>query len=121
MLAIVSPVAADSSQQQNSPLISGGYLVASALEERLSEITSGDLRHQLSRRELQCLTWASEGKTAAETAIILGISDRTTRFYIESARNKLDAVNITQAVTKALRNGIIPNIETGIEKLDLFE
>lgn len=52
----------------------------------------------LSPRELTCLGWAAIGKTKAETAQMLGITEKTVRFYLEEAREKLGAANITHAV-----------------------
>jgi DNA-binding CsgD family transcriptional regulator len=62
---------------------------------------------KLSPREIDCLRWAGLGKTAAEIAQILGIGVRTTRFYLENARYKLGAINVTNAVAKAISLNII--------------
>ena len=62
---------------------------------------------KLSPREVDCLRWAGLGKTAAEIAQILGIGTRTTRFYLETARYKLGAINVTNAVAKAISLNII--------------
>jgi LuxR family transcriptional regulator, activator of conjugal transfer of Ti plasmids len=61
----------------------------------------------LSQREIQCLEWASRGKTTAEIARIVSISSRTVTFHLENARRKLDGSNITQAVAIALRCRLI--------------
>jgi len=61
----------------------------------------------LTRREKQCLYWASRGKTVQETALILGISHNTVRAYIESARRALDCYTIAQAVTKAIHFNLL--------------
>ena len=63
------------------------------------------VRSILTDRERQVLGWAALGKTAAETAMILGISKRTTDSYIYSAARKLDTVNGTQTVVEAIRRG----------------
>ena len=57
---------------------------------------------RLSAREIECLYWASCGKTSEETAIILGLSKRGVRFHIDNVLFKLNAVNIAQAVGKAV-------------------
>jgi DNA-binding CsgD family transcriptional regulator len=57
----------------------------------------------LTAREMDCLKWASEGKTSWETGEILGIRSTTVEFYIEQARVKLNAMNKVQAVAKAIR------------------
>jgi DNA-binding CsgD family transcriptional regulator len=56
----------------------------------------------LSRRERECLYWASRGKTFGEIGIILSLSERTVKFYLDIARHKLGATNITEAVAKAV-------------------
>lgn len=84
--------------------------------ERLNELIPADTNLGLTRREKQCLIWASQGKTAFETSVILGITERTARFYIESARKKLDAVNITQAVSIALQQGLLWDSEQDRQK-----
>jgi LuxR family quorum sensing-dependent transcriptional regulator len=61
----------------------------------------------LSPRELQCLQWASRGKTDAEIGVILGISARTARFHIENAKRKLGAATRVQAVAEAMRRHAI--------------
>jgi len=58
--------------------------------------------HELSPREREVLRWTAAGKTAGEIAAILGISARTVTFHITSALQKLDSVNKTQAVMKAM-------------------
>lgn len=62
---------------------------------------------KLAPREIECLKWKAAGKTDWETAMILGISEKTVRFYLDLARVKLDASNITHAVVKALNHNLI--------------
>lgn len=47
----------------------------------------------LTRREYACLGWLAKGKTQEEVAEILGISHRTVKAHIISARKKLNCVN----------------------------
>ena len=61
----------------------------------------------LSPRELECLQWIAEGKTAWECATILGLSQHTVRCYLESARYKLKAASNTHAVSIAHRGGLL--------------
>lgn len=61
----------------------------------------------LSERELECLKWVVEGKTAWETGLILGIEERTVTKHLQGCMSKLGAVNKIQAASKALRLGII--------------
>jgi DNA-binding CsgD family transcriptional regulator len=68
-----------------------------------------DAEHEIlvSARELDCLKWTAAGKTALEASIILGISERTVRFHLNAAREKLDCVTTTQAVAKAIVHQLI--------------
>jgi LuxR family transcriptional activator of conjugal transfer of Ti plasmids len=58
-------------------------------------------------READCLLWTARGKSAWETAVILGVSERTVNFHIENARRKLDAQSKTQAVVRAIMLNLI--------------
>lgn len=61
----------------------------------------------LTMREVECLRWCAEGKTFEEIAGILGISPRTVRYHLDSARRKLDCLNIVQTVVTALQRRLI--------------
>lgn len=61
----------------------------------------------LTERERECLVWTSSGKTSVEIARILGLSEHTVNHYLNNAARKLDAVNRTQAVALAIRQGFI--------------
>lgn len=62
---------------------------------------------QLTPREIECLRWASAGKTSYETAIIIGRSVETVRLHLKNAIRKLDASNRVQAVATAAQMGLI--------------
>jgi DNA-binding CsgD family transcriptional regulator len=61
----------------------------------------------ISARELDCLKWMAVGKTAWEASIILGITERTVRFHLNAAREKLGCTTTTQAVAKAVSQQLI--------------
>lgn len=61
----------------------------------------------LTDREIDCLTWTAAGKTSAEIAEILTLSEHTVNHYLNRATKKLDTVNRTQAVVKAMKTGLI--------------
>lgn len=61
----------------------------------------------VSARELDCLRWVAAGKSAWEASIILGISERTVRFHLNSAREKLNCTTTTQAVAKVVAQQLI--------------
>lgn len=64
-------------------------------------------RNILSARELEVVKWTAEGKTSFEIGGILGLSDHTINAYLANAIRKLDCVNRTQLVAKALRLKLI--------------
>ena len=61
----------------------------------------------LTRRECQCLGWCAEGKSYWETAVILGISERTVSFHMEAVRGKLHAGSNAHAVAIAAYAGLL--------------
>ncbi|WP_454746155.1 helix-turn-helix transcriptional regulator [Ciceribacter selenitireducens] len=63
---------------------------------------------RLTRRERQALYWAAAGKSYWETAVILGITERTVRYFMSNARRKLNVVSNTQAVAEAAWRGLLP-------------
>ncbi|MGO8911692.1 MAG: LuxR family transcriptional regulator [Bradyrhizobium sp.] len=64
-------------------------------------------RDVLSAREREVLRWVADGKTSWEVSVILKISERTVKFHLIQASRKLNAVNRTSAVAKALARGLI--------------
>lgn len=62
---------------------------------------------QLSRREIETLTWSARGKTSDEIAQIVGLTRRTVDFHIDSARTKLGVATRTEAVATAVAAGLI--------------
>jgi DNA-binding CsgD family transcriptional regulator len=62
---------------------------------------------ELSPREREALTLLSIGQSRAEVADSLKISENTLRAYIDSARHKLGAMNVTHAVALAMARGVI--------------
>jgi DNA-binding CsgD family transcriptional regulator len=82
----------------------GGYF-----HQHMLRIWGHDIERDMliSARELECLKWIAEGKTAWEAGVILGISERTVRFHLNAAREKLDCLTTTQAVAKAVAQQLI--------------
>lgn len=64
----------------------------------------------LTEREIDCMCWAAAGKTSWETAVILGISERTVNFHLRNACSKLQAPNRRAAVAVALHKGILTTL-----------
>ena len=81
-------------------------LMASYLFEAATrDITSHQQRvpaSTLSRRELQCLEFAAQGKSDWVVGKLLNISERTVHNHIENAKRRLGVVTRVQAVVHAL-------------------
>jgi len=60
----------------------------------------------LSRRQLECLSWAEAGKSARDTGQILGISQRTVEKHLEQACAVLGVRTRIQAVVRARQLGL---------------
>lgn len=72
-----------------------------------AEARAGEI---LSRREVECLQWLASGKTLFEAAKILGITERTLRFHVTNARERLGVSTTVQAIVMAaLVYGFDPN------------
>ncbi len=61
----------------------------------------------LTAREMEILKWISHGKTASEIALIVSVSEHTVNSHTATILKKLDVVNRTQMVAKAIREQII--------------
>jgi len=85
-------------------------VVGHAAIERLFALRDGKappVAHALTMRETQCLRYVAIGHSDAEIGQMLGISPRTVRFHVDSAKTKLGVSTRVQAVAKALRERII--------------
>lgn len=60
----------------------------------------------LSPREKEVLLWAGRGKSAWETAQLLGLSEATVKSYIRNACGRLGVKNKTHAVAICLTHGL---------------
>ncbi|MBX8487514.1 helix-turn-helix transcriptional regulator [Pseudomonas cichorii] len=57
---------------------------------------------RLTPRENEFLRWLSMGKTYREIGLIMNISERTVKFYAHQMTEKLECVNVKQAMMKAM-------------------
>jgi len=60
-------------------------------------------RHVLSKGERETLRWVAAGKSSWDISVILKVSEATVNWRIKKATEKLEAINRTQAVVKAIR------------------
>jgi two-component system NarL family response regulator len=72
-----------------------------------SRIAENLPRPDVSAREIQVLSLIATGARNKEIAFKLAISEATVNHHVKHILNKLNATDRTQAVTKALRRGII--------------
>lgn len=83
-----------------------GHVIYGRLEE-LRSAPQPRGKAMLSPREIEVMTWVAQGKSDAETAVILSMSERTARFHMANAKAKMNASTRVQAVTRALELGLI--------------
>lgn len=85
-------------------------LIAHYFNQKALELEQGrtpEHAKSLSPREVDALTFLAMGYGRGQVADMLSISEHTLRAYIESARFKLNAMNTTHAVARALSEGLI--------------
>jgi DNA-binding NarL/FixJ family response regulator len=84
-------------------------MAAASLLQRLQGQTTVTQRPEtLTPRELEVLRLLVEGLTNKAIAGRLGISDHTVKFHIGAILGKLGAASRTEAVTLAVRQGLVP-------------
>jgi LuxR family quorum-sensing system transcriptional regulator SolR len=62
---------------------------------------------ELSSRELEVLRWSCDGKTSADMAEIIGVSEATVNFHMRNACLKLGTPNKTAAAVRAALMGLL--------------
>jgi DNA-binding CsgD family transcriptional regulator len=96
-------------EQKKTAILREVRILADYLHSHVLRTNGHDANRELlvSARELDCLRWTAAGKSAWEASVILGISERTVRFHLNAAREKLDCTTTTQAVAKAISHRLI--------------
>lgn len=69
------------------------------------------LEHHITARQLECLAWVQQGKSASDIGGILGISGRTVEGHLLKVCDHLGVKTRLQAVLKALDLGLIAPAE----------
>jgi DNA-binding CsgD family transcriptional regulator len=85
----------------------GLTLLASMFFESMDRLRPTDTSLLLSKRELECLTWAAYGLTDKEIATELSCSYDTIRFHMKNTLRNLAAANRTHAVAIAIQAGLV--------------
>jgi DNA-binding NarL/FixJ family response regulator len=83
-------------------LTADGILVAGEPDEE-----PPDFHEPLTAREIEVLEALADGLSNRGIAARLGISDQTVKFHVASVMAKLGAANRTDAVRRAVREGLI--------------
>jgi DNA-binding CsgD family transcriptional regulator len=84
----------------------GAHALAAADRLLSPRISPSDLP-KLTKRELDVLSWTSQGKTAWEVSVILGMSEKTVNFHLGNAMRKLEVTSKHQAVLKCVAAGVL--------------
>lgn len=102
-----SDAAWDTFREERLPtlLLLAHYVNRKALEIERGEQTS--VVAPLSPRETDTLRMLALGKSRAQAAHEMTISEHTLRAYIENARMKLGALNTTHAIARAMSHGLL--------------
>lgn len=91
-------------------MVNEAHLFAHYYHQRMKQLVAArpaSSEFDLSPREREVLQWASEGKTAWETAQLLSVSESAVNLYAARAMTKLRARTKTQAVAIAVRSGVL--------------
>ncbi|WP_047984432.1 response regulator transcription factor [Ornithinibacillus californiensis] len=84
---------------------SAGEILAKFSNEREAKSPTDEVN--LSPREIEVLQLMAEGCSTTEAASSLNLSEYTVRDYVSAIMQKMDARNRTEAVARALREGMI--------------
>ncbi|MEX3009468.1 autoinducer binding domain-containing protein [Hoeflea sp. TYP-13] len=108
MFAVNADMTPKEWSQYRLDVIGDIQVLATYLHSARQELAQERLPTDLTARESEVLTWTAAGKSYWEISMILGISERTVRFFMTNARHKLGVVTNPQAVAQAVWRGIIP-------------
>jgi len=101
--SVVTPLEENGNAFASMPFLRQKPKARSARSGRRQPAKSLDL----SLKEREALTWTAAGKTAAEVATIMSVSPWTVTKNVSNAMHKLECTRKIQAVTKALRMGLL--------------
>ncbi len=85
------------------------YILANKPENRAepAPIEEAGASAMLTQREIALLTYTARGNTLFELSSLLGVSEHTVNIYNQVICKKLGVTNVTQALIKAIRKGMI--------------
>lgn len=82
----------------------GGLVLPPAVAQRLAEFTP---RVELTERELEVMALMAKGMSNKEVAVAIGRTEATVKVHVQHILEKLEVGDRTEAVTVALKRGII--------------
>jgi DNA-binding NarL/FixJ family response regulator len=65
------------------------------------------VRYALTDREIEALTWVARGKSSADIAILMHVSERTVNFHVNNVIRKLGVATRVQAAIRCVVLGLI--------------
>lgn len=85
------------------------HIIPSYVYERMCSLYGKRKQNppDLSKREVECMSWLIQGKTSWEISRILTISERTVEFHISNIVEKLGCTNRQHAIAKAIIQGVL--------------
>ncbi|RSO54174.1 LuxR family transcriptional regulator [Acinetobacter lactucae] len=81
--------------------------VHSSIAKIVNDTEFAQFNLYLTYREKEVLRWTAEGKTSAEIAQIIGVTERTVNFHLCNAMQKLNVNNKISAAIRAVMLGIL--------------
>jgi DNA-binding CsgD family transcriptional regulator len=110
LFSITSDLPDDEWQKAKLTYVRDVQVLAHTIHAKAMVIAGGpapDYKARLTPRERECLTWSAVGKTSEDVATILGISEGVVRIHLQSAQHKLNCLNRTHTVAKAIAHKLI--------------
>lgn len=80
-------------------------MLSPLIYEKYYKLFNRSLNNKMTNRELECIKWASEGKTSWEISQLLAISQRTVDFHLANCISKTGSINRQQAIVKCILDG----------------
>jgi len=81
--------------------------VHSSIAKIVNDVEFSQFNLYLTSREKEALRWTAEGKTSAEIAQILGVTERTVNFHLCNSMQKLNVNNKISAAIRAIMLGLL--------------
>lgn len=112
VLNLIQKSSVQPSQKELNAIISDWALIRDYVFESSKKFSRLNLHDQpekslLTRREIECLQWAAEGKSSWEMALICKCTEATVNFHLANVRKKFKVKSRQQAIVKAIQLGII--------------